>query len=50
MAEVEGEVRLEEGEPWEPIETKLVVYSLALGVVALVVLGAIINKYILSLY
>jgi hypothetical protein len=46
----EGEVRLEEAEPWESIETKLVVYSLALGVVALVVLGALINKYILSQY
>lgn len=46
----EGKVRLEEGEPWEEIETKLVLYSLTLGVIALLVLGALINKFILSQY
>jgi hypothetical protein len=39
-----------EAEPWEPIETKLVVYSLIIGTVAIVVLGVLVNKFILSQY
>jgi hypothetical protein len=50
MADEEGKVRLEEAEPWEDIETKLVLYSVGLGIIAMAVLGFIINKYILSQY
>ncbi len=34
-------------EPWAPIETKLVVGSFALAFVLLVILGFLINKYLL---
>ena len=37
-----------EAEPWEDWEGKLVKYSLLIGVGALVVLGALINVFILS--
>lgn len=35
-------------EPWEPIETKLVIWSFVSAAVALVVFGAIINATILA--
>ncbi|MFQ5755886.1 MAG: hypothetical protein ACE5H7_07285 [Acidiferrobacterales bacterium] len=35
------------GEPWEPWETQLVLWSIGLGVAGLVVLGALINAFIL---
>ena len=43
-----AEALLGEAEPWEPWETALVGYSLAIGLVGLVVLGWLIDKYILS--
>lgn len=42
------EAALGEAEPWEPWESKLVLYSVGFGIVALVVLGAIINMTILN--
>jgi hypothetical protein len=34
-------------EPWSPIETKMVVWSFAAAIVALIVFGFLINRYIL---
>ena len=39
---------LGEAEPWEPWETKLVGGSLVIAVVSLVVLGWLINTFILN--
>lgn len=39
-----------EVEPWEPIEGKLIRYSLIAGIVLTIVLAALINAYILSQY
>ncbi len=35
-------------EPWEKWESKLVIYSILLGIIALVILGIIINITILK--
>ena len=43
-----AEALLGEPEPWEPWETKLVTYSIGLAIIALVVLGWLINTYILD--
>ncbi len=45
--EIHQEALLGEPEPWEPWETKLVLYSLVIGAVGLVALGAIVNVFIL---
>ncbi|MGD8566718.1 MAG: hypothetical protein PVJ39_01340 [Gammaproteobacteria bacterium] len=37
-----------EPEPWEPWETKLVLYSIGLALVGLVILGFLVNTFILS--
>jgi len=37
-----------ECQPWDPIESKLVGYSIVLGIIALIVLGFIINVTILK--
>jgi len=37
-----------EPEPWEPWETRLVVISLAIGAAGLVVLGLLVDYFILS--
>ena len=37
-------------EPWMPIETKLVVWSFVIALIALVVFGFVINKYILHAF
>ena len=37
-----------EAEPWEPWETKLVAWSIGIGVVCLIVGGFLIEKFILS--
>jgi len=45
------ELEMEElmkSQPWDPIESKLVKYSLISGVIALIVLGLIINFTILK--
>ena len=34
-------------EPWEPIETKLVVWSFVIVLIALGIFGLLMNKYIL---
>ncbi|GAB4371150.1 MAG: hypothetical protein Kow0062_06420 [Acidobacteriota bacterium] len=41
-------VEIEQGEPWEPWETRLVLWSLAIGVVVLVIGGWIVHATILS--
>lgn len=35
-------------EPWEAWETKLVMYSIGIAIVGLVVLGILVNTFILS--
>jgi hypothetical protein len=37
-----------EPEPWEPWETKLVLYSIGLALAGLVILGFVVNTFILS--
>lgn len=37
-----------EPEPWEPWETKLVLYSIGLALAGLVILGLLVNTFILS--
>ena len=37
-----------EPEAWEPWETRLVLYSLAIGVAGLLVLGWLVDRFILS--
>jgi type IV secretory pathway TrbF-like protein len=39
---------LQEAEAWEPWETKLVGYSIALAIAALIILGWLINMFILK--
>jgi hypothetical protein len=36
------------GEPWLPIETKLVVFSVAAGVVTLIVLATLVHMFLLG--
>lgn len=43
-----AEALLGEPEPWESWETKLVTYSIGIAIIGLVVLGYLINTYILS--
>ncbi len=48
VAEFEAlEVEIDECEPWEEWETKLVTYSIGLGIAGLVVMGALVNAFIL---
>ena len=44
---VDAEIAIDAAEPWEDWETKFVVWSLGLGVAGLVILGTLINAYIL---
>lgn len=39
---------LENAEPWEPIETKIVLASFGAALLALVVFGLLINAYVLD--
>ncbi len=48
VEEVREEVK--EAEPWEPIESKLVFGSIVAGIIAMIVLAAIINVFILTKY
>jgi len=41
-------IELGEAEPWEPWETKLVVWSVGIGLVCLVIGGYLIDRFILS--
>ena len=43
----EAEDVFEGAEPWEPIETKLVVWSFIVAAVALAVFGTLVNIYLL---
>lgn len=43
-----AEALLGEPEPWEPWETKLVLWSIGLAIGGLVILGWLINTFILS--
>jgi hypothetical protein len=43
-----AEALLGEAEPWESWETRLVVGSIAIAIVGLIVLGWLINSFILS--
>ena len=45
-ADIEAEI--DAPEPWEPFETQLVGWSLGIGVVGLVILGILVNAYILD--
>ncbi len=42
------QIDMEVGEPWEPWETKLVGWSIAIGIVVLVLGGWLINATILA--
>jgi len=46
--EIDTEGMLDNPEPWEDWETKLVLWSLGIGVTCLVVFGIIINMTILN--
>ncbi len=48
LLEQSAEELLGEAEPWEPWETKLVGGSIAIALVSLLILGILINTYILS--
>lgn len=45
--EASAEALLGEAEPWESWETQLVTWSLGIAVAALIVLGLLINTFIL---
>ncbi len=45
---IDSDESLSNPEPWEPWESKLVLYSLGIGFVALVILGVIVNMTILN--
>jgi hypothetical protein len=42
------EAGIDAAEPWEAWETKLCVWSIAIGIGGLVILGALINAFILD--
>ncbi|EDN68489.1 hypothetical protein BGP_6078 [Beggiatoa sp. PS] len=42
-----GESALENPEPWEPWETSLVLWSLLIGIGGLIILGTLINIFLL---
>ena len=44
----EAEDVFEGAEPWSPTETKLVVWSFIAAFIALVILGTLVNMYILN--
>lgn len=46
--EGKNEVLEEEFQPWAPIESKLVKYSIILGIISLIVLGGLINVFLLK--
>lgn len=47
-ADSASHVAIEAPEPWEAWETKLVVWSVAIGIAGLVVFGTLINIYMLK--
>ncbi len=48
LLDASAEELLGEAEPWESWETKLVGYSIGIAVVGVVVLGVLINTFILK--
>lgn len=42
------EVKIDAPEPWEGWETKLVLWSISIGIAGLVVFGTLINIYLLK--
>lgn len=47
LLDASAEELLGEAEPWEAWETQLVTYSIGIGIVGIVVLGLLINAFIL---
>ena len=43
-----AEVAIDAPEPWEPFETQLVSWSIGIGIAGLIVLGTLINIYLLD--
>ena len=43
-----AEVAIDAPEPWEPFETQLVGWSIGIGVAGLIILGTLINIYLLD--
>ncbi|WP_316977711.1 hypothetical protein [Shumkonia mesophila] len=46
----ESHVAIDAPEPWEKWETQLVVWSVGIGIAGLIVLGTLINIFILDKY
>ncbi|MDX9859526.1 MAG: hypothetical protein RBS99_01295 [Rhodospirillales bacterium] len=49
-AESAPHVAIEAPEPWEKWETQLVVWSVGIGIAGLIILGTLINIFILDKY
>ncbi len=43
-----AEVAIDAPEPWEPFETQLVSWSIGIGIAGLIVLGTLVNIYLLD--
>ena len=43
-----AEISIEAPEPWEPFETQLVAWSIGIGIVGLIILGTLVNVYLLD--
>lgn len=43
-----AEVAIDAPEPWEPFETQLVGWSIGIGIAGLIILGTLINIYLLN--
>ncbi len=41
------ESEIDAPEPWEPFETQLVAWSIGIGIAGLVIMGTIVNIYLL---
>ncbi|HEC29215.1 MAG TPA: hypothetical protein ENI65_06480 [Gammaproteobacteria bacterium] len=48
LLDASAEELLGEAEPWEPWETQLVSYSIGIAIIGVVVLGFLINTFILK--
>jgi len=43
-----SEVAIDAPEPWEPFETQLVSWSIGIGIAGLIILGTLVNIYLLD--
>lgn len=43
-----ADVAIDAPEPWEPFETQLVGWSIGIGIAGLIILGTLINIYLLD--